>query len=208
MAEESRVGVAATPFDPALLPPFPLRRFRVEEYHRMIDTGLFDSDERVELLEGWISLPMTRKPPHDVALGLADESLRKVLPAGRHVRVQSALTTADSEPEPDLAVVRGSRRDYVERHPGPAETAMVVEVADTSLARDRQVKGRLYARAGIPWYWILNLEDRRLEVYSEPSRAGEQAAYGRRQDYGPGDAAPALVERAQVGAVPVEEVLP
>src|SRR5436305_4096318 len=86
------------------LPPAPVRRFTVDEYHRMIQTGILEEDDSVELLEGWIVLKMPRNPPHDVAIDLAREAIETRLPAGWRVRVQSAITTSDSEPEPDLAV--------------------------------------------------------------------------------------------------------
>ena len=120
-----------------------MRRFTVEEYHRMIEAGVFAADERFELLEGWIVAEITRTPPHDVAIELLTDALRGALPAGWWVRVQSAITLTDSEPEPDLAVVRGAVRDHVQRHPDAAEIAVVIEVADSSLAPDRDLKGRV-----------------------------------------------------------------
>src|SRR5579862_9140639 len=85
------------------IPPFPVRPFTVDEYHRMIDADVLDEGDAVELLEGWIVPKMPRNPPHDATIGLADDALRIRLPAGWHVRLQSAITTSDSEPEPDLA---------------------------------------------------------------------------------------------------------
>lgn len=92
-------------------PPGPVRRFTVEEYHKLIDSGLFPEDEPFELLEGWVVPKMARKPPHGVAIDLLSEVIRDRLPGGWRVRIQSAITTADSEPEPDVAVVRGQARD-------------------------------------------------------------------------------------------------
>ncbi len=110
------------PFEP---PPRPVLRFTVETYHRMIREGLFD-DDACELLEGWIVPKMTRNPPHDVAIGLAQDALQGRIPEGWHLRAQSALTTAESEPEPDLAIVRGRRRDYLDRHPGPDDDVPII----------------------------------------------------------------------------------
>jgi Uma2 family endonuclease len=193
---------------PALPPPLPMRRFTVDEYHRMIDAGVFGGDERFELLEGWIVAKLTRKPPHDATIELLTDVLRDRLPAGWRVRVQSAITTADSEPEPDLAVVRGGPRDYLKRHPGPADLAMVVEVADSSLADDRSLEARLYARAGIPAYWIVNLVDLRVEVYTDPTGLVASPSYRSERAYGVGDAVPLIVEGREVARIDALEFLP
>lgn len=98
----------------------PVRRFSVDEYHRMIQAGILTEDDAVELLEGWIVPKMPRNPPHDGTIQIADEVLRPRLPAGWQLRIQSALTMPDSEPEPDLVVVRGDARTYLNRHTRPA----------------------------------------------------------------------------------------
>ena len=92
--------------------PVPLRRFSVEEYHRLIDAGVFGADDRFELLEGWIVTKMVRNPPHDVPIALAQAALSPWLQAPWHLRIQSAITTAHSEPEPDLALMWGPPREY------------------------------------------------------------------------------------------------
>ena len=158
----------------------PVRRFTVEEYRRLGESGILAEDDRVELLEGWIVPKMVHNPPHDNAVELIDEALRAELPAGFFVRVQSAIHTADSEPEPDLALVSGSPRARKGRHPTPDEVALVVEVADASLDRDRGAKARLYARAGIRAYWIVNLVDRQVEVHEDPTGPVAEPAYRRR----------------------------
>jgi hypothetical protein len=185
-----------------------LRRFSVDEYHRLIETGVLVDGEPLELLEGWIVYKMTRNPPHDVALGLAGDAIDTRLPTGWHVREQSAITTSDSEPEPDLAVTRGARRDFKQRHPGPGDLALVVEVADSTLQLDRADKARIYARAGISVYWILNLVDRRVEVYTDPTGPDPAPAYRRRDDYGPADTVPLAVPGSPPLSVPVAELLP
>jgi Uma2 family endonuclease len=157
-------------------PPFTLRRFTVEEYHELADAGILQSGDPYELLDGWIVTKMTRKPPHDVCIDLLRELLGEHLPRGWRPRVQSAITLSTSEPEPDAAVVRGAARDYTRRHPGPDDIALVIEVADTSLARDRY-KASLYARDGIPRYWLVNLIDRVVEDYSQPTGKGTTAKY-------------------------------
>jgi Uma2 family endonuclease len=190
------------------MPPFPVRRWTVDEYHNMIQTGVITEDDPVELLEGWIVLKMGRNPPHDVAIELTLEALRSTAPQGWRIRVQSAVTTDDSEPEPDLAVVRGNPRDYLNRHPGPQDVAVVVEVADSSLAHDRRDKGRAYAKAGLAVYWIINLVDSQVEVYTDPSGPGPAPAYGERHDYGINDAVPCAIEGQPIGPIPVRDLLP
>jgi Uma2 family endonuclease len=203
------MSVATQPgWDLRELPPVPVRRFTVEEYHQMIEAGVFAGDARFELLEGWIVLKMTRNPPHDVALGQAHDALRGLLPADWHIREQSAITTADSEPEPDLAVVRGGRRDYLGHHPGPRDLALVVEVADSTLAEDRKFKGRLYARAGVPIYWIINLVDVRIEVYTDPTGPDATPGYRQLQTSGPDDLVPLIIEGRETGRTAAREVLP
>jgi Uma2 family endonuclease len=122
--------------------------------------------------------------------------------------VQSAVTTLESEPEPDVVVVRGGARDFVKRHPGPEQIGLVVEVADTSLTHDRTVKGRIYARAGIANYWIVNLIDRRIEVYSDPAPRARKPVYRARRDFGPGEAIPLSLGGRVIARVDVDALLP
>jgi Uma2 family endonuclease len=131
-----------------------------------------------------------------------------VVPAGWYVDSQEPITLADSEPEPDVTVIRGETRDYFDRHPGPTDLALVVEVADTTLERDRPVKKRLYARAGLVIYWIINLSELLVEVYTEPSGPAEEPDYRERRDYGVDDSVPVVIEGREVGRIDVRELLP
>jgi Uma2 family endonuclease len=185
----------------------PVRRFTVDEYHRLIDEGFFASDERFELLEGLIVEKMSRNPPHDARVAEVRRVLDRRLPPGWHVRVQSAITTADSEPEPELAIVAGTELTYEHRHPGPGDVALLVEVANTSLVEDRDVKGRIYARAGVPTYWIVNLQDRRLEVYTLPSGTSDVTAYASRVDYTAGQSVPLSIGGAEAVLIPVSDLI-
>jgi Uma2 family endonuclease len=147
-----------------------LRRWTAEEYHRVAETGVFGPDERLELIEGEIFRMPAMNGPHATASTLTESALREVFAAGYVVRVQKPLAVSDeSEPEPDVAVVRGSVRDYARLHPSTA--VLVAEAANSSLRFDRTRKEPLYARAGIPEYWILNLIERVLEVCHDPDRA-------------------------------------
>ncbi len=122
-------------------PPVPVRQFTVDEYHRMIETGILDEDENVELLEGWVVPKMSRGPAHDTVVSLADEKIGSILPAEWITRLQSGVTTTDSEPEPDLAVVRGPGGVTSITIPVRRRWSMAVEVAKSSLHRDRTLKG-------------------------------------------------------------------
>jgi Uma2 family endonuclease len=190
-------------------PPTPrVRRFTVEEYHRLIEDGYFAHDERFELLEGWIVAKVSRNPIHDAALSIAMKVLDRAMPAGWHVRVQSGFTTDDSEPEPDLAVVRGDERDYTTRHPGPLDAALVIEVANTSLPEDRDIKARVYARAGVGVYWIINLSDRVVEVYTEPSGPAPSPSYASRREFAHGESVPLVIPGAAPMTIAVADLMP
>jgi Uma2 family endonuclease len=158
-------------------------------------------------LEGWIVRKMTQNPPHATASGYAQAILRALLPPAWHVREQKPISTADSQPEPDLAVVQGSMGRYATRHPRPVDIALVIEVADTTLEEDRVRKGRLYARARIPVYWIINLVESQVEVYTDP-KAGKSPAYQRRQDYGATDRVALIIAGKEIGRIAVRELLP
>jgi len=151
-------------------PVFPVRRFTVEEYLRLGETGILTEDGRVELLEGVIVEKMTRLPRHDAAIDLLIEILRQLLPGAWYPRDQKVLLTGDSAPEPDVAVVRGRPADYWHRHPTARDAGLVIEVSESSLDRGRG-KQRIYARAGIETYWIVNLDASRLEVFTQPDAA-------------------------------------
>ena len=183
-----------------------LHRFSVDEYHRMVDAGFFDK-ARVELLEGLVVEKRSRNPPHDYALQAVDELVTAMLPTGWCKRVQSALTLSTSEPEPDVCFPRGDRSLYRTRHPGPADVGLVVEVAESSLSDDR-AKARIYAQAGIPTYWIVNLVNRQVEVYTQPSGAGANPAYGQRQDFAAGSHVPLVLAGVTVGQIAVADLLP
>jgi Uma2 family endonuclease len=157
--------------------PFgPVYRLSVEQYRQMAEVGILTKYDKVELLEGWLVAKMTKNAPHEYTISIIEEVLNRALPPGWFPRFQSSTSTPDSFPEPDIAVVRGVRSDYRQRHPGPDDVGLVIEVADTTLARDR-LKRRLYARAGLPVYWIVNLPEQVLEVYTEPDSSRPEPAY-------------------------------
>ena len=186
----------------------PLRRFTVDEYHRMIESGVLPPDEAIELLEGLVVPKMTRNPPHDAALELAEDLIRRCLPEGWRVRIQSAITTPDSEPEPDLVIVRGPARNRRTHHPGPDELALVMEIADATLARDRTEKARIYARAGIIRYWILNLIDNQIETHGDPTGPDLNPHYRTHRVFTAEEEIPLIVGGQEVARLPVAEFVP
>lgn len=186
---------------------YPLYRFRVEQYEKMIEAGVLTSGDRVELIEGIVVQKMTQHPPHAVSIDYTLDALRPLLPDGWRLREQKPIKLSDSEPEPDLVVVRGPLQRYERRHPSPRDIALLIEVADTSLEGDRQEKGRMYARARIPVYWIINLIDRQVEVYTEP-KGGKTPTYRCRSDYALNAKVPLTIERNAVAEVAVSDLLP
>jgi Uma2 family endonuclease len=145
------------------------RQWTRAEYDRLIGVGFFPPGEPLELLGGALIVSEPQGSAHFTAIGLVEDALRASLGPGWLVRGQGPIALDDeSEPEPDVAVTRGTRRDYSREH--PSRPVLVVEVAETSLAFDREHKGSLYARARLDDYWILNLVDRTLEVYRHAAR--------------------------------------
>jgi Uma2 family endonuclease len=143
-----------------------VHRWTRQEYERMAGAGFFPPEARVELVEGVVYDMAPQSGAHTTGVHLMGEALRPLFPSC-YLRVQSPLSLGGlSEPEPDLAIVEGSTRDYRDAHPTAA--LLVVEVADQSLRHDREHKLPIYAAAGIPEAWILNLRKKLLEVYREP----------------------------------------
>ena len=141
------------------------------EYDRAVEAGAFEVDAKVELIDGDLRAMTPEGSRHAAVIELVADCLRRVFGSEFHVRVQHPLATDDySEPEPDIAVVTGAIRDYMNAHPTSA--VLVVEVSNESLQHDRTVKQRLYARCGIREYWILAIPDARLEIYREPAENG------------------------------------
>jgi Uma2 family endonuclease len=155
--------------------PLTLRRWRRVEYERLVNLGVFENDP-IELIGDQLVVAEPQSEYHASSINAIEYAVRAILPPGWIVRTQSPVSLDDeSEPEPDLVVVAGRPADY--RHAHPARPALVIEVSESSLAFDRVHKGSLYARAGMQDYWIVNLVDRVLEVYRDPS-PDPSAPYG------------------------------
>lgn len=193
-----------TAWGPTEMPPGPLRRFTIEEYHRMIETGVLGPEDRLELLNGWIVSRSPHNPPHDTSVSLTDDAIDYRLPQGWCIRVHASITLSESEPEPDIAVVRGEHRRYASRHPSPTDIGILVEVSESTLRYDREEKGPTYAREGIAVYWIVNLVETKIETYTDPSPTG----YRQRRDYVVGESVPLMLDGREVATIPVEDLLP
>jgi len=162
-----------------VLEPTP-RLWTREEYYKMADAGVFRPGERVELIGGQIVAMSPQNSPHATCLILISDVLRALFSSGYVIRMHLPLDLSpSSQPEPDLAVVSGSARDYAKAHPTTA--LLVVEVAESTVRFDRGEKASLYASAGISEYWVVNLRTQQLEVYRDPvPMTGEPYGYGYR----------------------------
>jgi len=181
------------------------RRWTRREYGRLIDAGVLHEDEPVELIEGRLIVAEPQNTPHARGIELAADALRLAFGPGWRIRVQLPIALEpDSEPEPDVSVVAGSPRD--DRGDHPSHPALVVEVAEASVRLDRAVKARVYARGGIPEYWIVNLVARVLEVHRRPRRrAGRHTRYTTVTIVRPGESIQPLEARHPVA---VDDLLP
>jgi Uma2 family endonuclease len=161
------------PNPPLTLEPTSLKRWTVQDYHRMSELGILDPNERTELIAGHITLMAAKGTPHVTSLHLLANALRGLLGNTALVRTQDPIRLDDfSEPEPDLAIVRGTIFDYADHHPYPSEVFLVVEVADSTLRQDCEIKDKLYAQANILEYWVLDLKNRQLNIFRNPTPTG------------------------------------
>ncbi len=146
-------------------------RFTVQDYHRLVDLGFLGEDDHIELIRGELIQTAARGTAHEACITRLLRVLTFIIGDRATLQCQSPITIAfDGEPEPDLAILRNREDDYESVHPTPADTLLVMEVADSSLEYDRTVKLALYAEAAIPHYWLFNVIDRTLEAYSEPAQ--------------------------------------
>jgi Uma2 family endonuclease len=145
----------------------PLARLSVQKYEAMVATGAFTESDRFELIEGALVEKMTRRERHATSSEKTRRVIERLLPDGWHARVEQPvrIPDRDSEPEPDLSVARGEPDDYLRHHPGPDDVALVVEVSDSTVAADRALAAT-YLGGGIPVYWLVNVRDRQLEIYT------------------------------------------
>ncbi len=189
-------------------PELELKRWTRVEYEKLIDQGVFTPEDRIELIDGLLVVAEPQSSYHYGAIRLVERALTQAFGEGWDVRTQGPIALDDtSEPEPDVAVVRGTLRDYFTAH--PTDPVLVVEVTLSRLTLDRRYKSSLYARAGRPEYWVLNLLDRVLEVRREPIRSATMPYgwdYRLVQIVRPGESVTALA--APAAPIAVADLLP
>ncbi len=190
---------------PVPLNALPLRRLTVDEYERLGEVEVLNDPERVELIDGYMVTKMPKSPEYCYSTTKALDALGGLLGPGWVSRKEGPIRIPGyDEPEPDVSIVRGSIADYRHRHPGPADVGFLAEVSLTTLDLDRGQKLSAYATAGIPVYWIINLVERQIEVYTGPG----SGAYKSRADYRPGQAVPIVIDGRHLGAIAVDDFLP
>ena len=193
-----------------------LASLTVEQYHRMIATGILPEDPSIELLDGALvykdrsaagGTPMTVGPAHALVVKRLQRLSSRVEPFGCHLYCQAPVTLAETqEPEPDGVIARGCPEDYAHRHPSPADVLVTIEVSDSSLAADRTVKLRIYADSGVPRYVIVNIPDRQIELYEQPLVG--QGRYAQVTVLRPGQTLSLPLGPESTLDVPVEQILP
>ena len=193
---------------PITLPlPAEVYRLRVDQYDQMVDCGVISEHEPVELLGGVLVRKMPKNPDHEWAVAELWETLAACQADAWHVRKEAPIRIPDyDEPEPDLAIVRGTRAALRGRHPGPDDLLLVVEVGNTTLADDRGLRKERCARGRIAAYWIVNLRGGRVEVYSDPDP--DTGQYGNRVDFGPDAHVPVVINGQEVCRIAVADLLP
>ncbi|MCL1468217.1 Uma2 family endonuclease [Argonema galeatum] len=154
-----------------------IRLWTVEEYHRMIDANILTTDDKVELLEGRIVQMSPQSPPHAGTTQRTDYYLQNLLRDLANIRVQLPITLSTSEPESNIAVVRIDPGAYGDRHPNASDILLLIEIAHTTLNIDRQEKAPIYARANISEYWILDISNRRVYIFRNPTESGYQEEF-------------------------------
>lgn len=182
-----------------------LYRLTVQQYDQMVESGILGKRDRVELIEGLLVAKMSRNRPHIVSGKKTLRTLERAIPNGWHVAKEDPLVVSDhSKPEPDLTVIRGIAEDYLERDVNATDVCLAVEIADSTLLADRREMKPIYAAAGIPIYWIVNLVNQQLEVFWAPEGRDyrESQVFARDQDV------PLIVAGTEIGRILVADLLP
>ncbi|NIP22894.1 MAG: Uma2 family endonuclease [Phycisphaerae bacterium] len=178
----------------------------ITQYHAMIDSGALTEDNPIELLQGWLVQKMPKTPKHSTITRIIRKLLADLVTQGWYVDSQEPMTTADSEPEPDVMIIRGGEMDYLSQHPGPNDVALVVEVSDATLNRDKTLKKQLYAAAAVPVYWIVNIPDSQVEVYSQPFIGEGGPNYQQQKTYRQAEAVPVWIGETPIGEILVAQL--
>ncbi|HLQ46326.1 MAG TPA: Uma2 family endonuclease [Planctomycetaceae bacterium] len=197
----SRESLAEAPTEPVF-------RLSIEQYEDMIQYGIIDEDDPVELIDGWLLIKMSKSTNHTHSTRHTRREIERVLPAGWFADSQEPVQLVRSRPEPDVVVHRGETDGTLPNPPAANGIALLVEVADNSLARDRGSKKRVYAEAGIACYWLINLVDHLVEVFTDPSGPADKPDYAHSQVYSRGSAVPLVLEGREVARLNVTSLLP
>jgi Uma2 family endonuclease len=199
--------LASMPTQPAgpIRIPWPLYRMSLEQYESLIATGFFSKQDDVHLINGYVVNRMAESPLHGAICDLIRLAIEVFLVGGWLARSEKGLRIPArvSIPRPDLAVVRGTPRDYLKRYPDASEAALVAEVSISSLEEDR-AKADIYAAGGIPVYWIIDVDDGQVEVYSNPGPSGYQS----HEVLAPGHVLSVVIDGVVIGEIPVADILP
>jgi Uma2 family endonuclease len=202
------MSTAATPGSVAARPrwiPSSLYRMTLEKYESLIASGFFSKRDDVHLINGYLVNRMPESPLHGAVCEAIRLAIEAILLATWHTRSEKGLRIPSqiSMPRPDLVIVRGAPRDYLARYPEPADTALVVEVSYTSLDEDRAMAD-IYGAGGIPVYWIVNVVDGQVEVYSDPGPDG----YRTHEVLAPGHVLHVVADGVEIGEIAVADILP
>lgn len=188
-------------------PPDERYRISVKQYHEMIRAGIVTEDDPVELIEGSLVFKIPKNKAHVKCTRRVTRILTKAIPDEWFLQAQDPITLADSEPEPDFVVIREDEVDALDWHATPECVALVIEVSDSTLSRDRGAKQRIYARSGIAHYWIINLVDRVVEVYENPQSRQPDPAFASKRIVR-ADEVITLPERIGGATIKVSDLLP
>ncbi len=186
------------PQSPPTAQPIGIHRVTVDDYDRRPE------DSRVELIDGEVVAKMPKNSAHVYAVRATVKVLNRCLPVGWFAGKEDPVRIPDfDEPEPDVSVIRGEMEDYYDRIAEPADVALVVEASETTLGQDRGKKWTTYAKGGIPVYWIINLLDHQIEVYSQPGPNG----YASSETFGVADTVPLVIAGVEIARIPVADLL-
>jgi len=193
----------------AAIPAGPVRRFTIAEYEHLVEQGILGERDPYHLLNGEIRLKMPINDPHTSSAMKLERRLFRLTPDEFLIWIEKPISFpgSESQPEPDLAVVVGPENRYDAGKPHADDVCLIIEVADTSLAADRGEMSEIYAGGKVPEYWIVNLADRAVEVYTQP-KGGKKPTYRTRTDYAAGQSVPVVLGGKPVGEIAVSDILP
>ncbi|GAC1323254.1 MAG: Uma2 family endonuclease [Isosphaeraceae bacterium] len=183
-------------------------RITLDRYSRMVETGVFDSNDPIYLWKGVLVEKTTKYQPHNIAASELNVRLVQLIPAGWFLRSEQPIALDNgSVPEPDFAIVRGKSRDFPRFPPQANEVSLLIEIAESSLAQDQGEVLRAYAENKIPVYWIVNIPQRRIEEYKKPSGKGEKAKYREIRVFKEEENVPIVLDGREIGVIKVSDLL-